>query len=101
VKRSDRRKRRRFLARAFGLAGAGMLAGCDRLSQTSWVPGVLGVADHLSEGAAKLVARTALGQEFAPADRSPTFRSNGTAVPGSEDYQALVEVGFASYWRRL
>jgi DMSO/TMAO reductase YedYZ molybdopterin-dependent catalytic subunit len=97
VKRSDRRKRRRFLARAFGLAGAGMLAGCDRLSQTSWVPSVLGAADHLSEGAAKLVARKAMAQEFAPADRSPTFRSNGTADPGTEDYQALVDDGFASY----
>jgi DMSO/TMAO reductase YedYZ molybdopterin-dependent catalytic subunit len=95
--RRDRRKRRRFLARAFGLASASVLAGCDRLSQTSWLPGVLGVGERMSEGAAKLVARKTMAQEFPLADRSPTFRSNGTADPGTEDYQALVDDGFASY----
>jgi DMSO/TMAO reductase YedYZ molybdopterin-dependent catalytic subunit len=95
--RRDRRKRRRFLARALGIAGAGTLAGCERLSQSSWFPAVLGRADRLSEGAAKLVGRKAMAQEFGPADRSPTFRSNGTSDPGTDEYQALVDDGFASY----
>ncbi|HEV8502130.1 MAG TPA: molybdopterin-binding protein [Casimicrobiaceae bacterium] len=97
MKRSDRRKRRRFLARALGLATAGTLAGCDKLSQTSWFPAVLGAADHLSEGAAKVVARRSMAQEFTPAERSPTFRSNGTADPGTDDYQELVDDDFAGY----
>jgi DMSO/TMAO reductase YedYZ molybdopterin-dependent catalytic subunit len=58
---------------------------------------VLGKADVLSEGAAKLVRRKALAQEFSPEDRSPRFRSNGTADPGTDDYQALVADGFAGY----
>src|SRR5579864_2906068 len=96
MKRSDWR-RRRFLSRMFGIAGAGALAGCDRLSQTTWFPAVLGKADLLSEGAAAVVGRKAMAQEFAPTDRSPTFRSNGTADPGTEDYQMLVNDGFAGY----
>ncbi len=97
MKRSDRRKRRRFLARAFGLASIGALAGCEKLSRTAWFPNVLGKADALSEGAGKLVARKAMAQEFSPADRSPSFRSNGTADPGTEDYEALTEGNFAGY----
>jgi DMSO/TMAO reductase YedYZ molybdopterin-dependent catalytic subunit len=97
MKRSDRRKRRRFLARALGLAGVGALAGCEKLSQTTWFPAMLGKADVLSEGAAKLVARKAMAQEFSPADRSPSFRSNGTADPGTDDYHSLLTDGFAGY----
>lgn len=97
MKRSDRRKRRRFLARALGLAGVGALSGCERLSQTTWFPAVLGKADVLNEGAAKLIGRKAMAEEFAPQDRSPSFRSNGTADPGTEDYQALLVDGFAGY----
>ncbi|MEO8847722.1 MAG: molybdopterin-binding protein [Casimicrobiaceae bacterium] len=96
MKRSDWR-RRRFLARVFGVVGAGALAGCDALSQTKWFPAVLGKADALSEGAAKIVGRKSMAQEFAPADRSPTFRSNGTSDPGTEDYQMLQSDGFAGY----
>ena len=97
MKRSDRRKRRRFLARALGLAGAGALAGCERLSQTTWFPAVLGKAETLNEGAAKLIGRKSMAQEFAPVDLSPSFRSNGTADPGTDDYMALVADGFAGY----
>ena len=97
MKRSDRRKRRRFLARAFGLASVGALAGCEKLSQTTWFPSLLGRADALSEGAGKLVTRKAMAQEFLPGDRSPSFRSNGTADPGTDDYDALVDDNFAGY----
>ncbi|MBE7521046.1 MAG: molybdopterin-dependent oxidoreductase [Burkholderiales bacterium] len=95
---NDRRTRRRFLARAAGAIAAATLAGCQRLSTSEWFPKVLGVAEPLSEQAAKLVGRSAMAQEFSPADLSPTFRSNGTAMPGTDAYRALVEGGFAD-WR--
>ncbi|HEY5365128.1 MAG TPA: molybdopterin-binding protein [Casimicrobiaceae bacterium] len=96
MKRSNGR-RRRFLARMLGAAGAATLAGCDRLSQTTWFPALLGKADVLSEGAAAVVGRKAMAQEFPAAERSPTFRSNGTSDPGTEDYEMLVSDGFAGY----
>jgi DMSO/TMAO reductase YedYZ molybdopterin-dependent catalytic subunit len=38
-----------------------------------------------------------MAQEFSESDRSPTFRSNGTANPRNEEYQALAAGGFADY----
>jgi DMSO/TMAO reductase YedYZ molybdopterin-dependent catalytic subunit len=98
MKLGDRRKRRRFLARAFGAITAATLAACNRLSTTETFPKILGVAEPLSEGAAKLVGRRAMAQEFTPADLSPAFRSNGTAMPDTDAYRALAAGGFAD-WR--
>jgi DMSO/TMAO reductase YedYZ molybdopterin-dependent catalytic subunit len=92
------RNRRRFLARAAAGASALLLAGCDRLSRTEWFPKVLGVAEKLNYDAARAIApRKSMAQEFAESDRSPTFRSNGTANPASDEYQAMVANGFADY----
>ncbi len=38
-----------------------------------------------------------MAQEFAEADRSPFFRSNGSADPDTDEYNAWVADGFASY----
>src|SRR4030095_11376343 len=38
-----------------------------------------------------------MAQEFTEADRSPTFRSNGTAEPDSDAYRMLMANGFADY----
>ena len=93
------RRRRRFLARTLGAAGALLLGGCNRLSQTEWFPKVLGLSESASEAALRLVAtRASMAQEFGDADRSPTFRSNGTADPRNDEYQALAASGFAD-WR--
>jgi DMSO/TMAO reductase YedYZ molybdopterin-dependent catalytic subunit len=90
--------RRRFLARTAAAASGLMLAGCDRLSQTAWFPKVLGVAEKWNEAAAHaILPRKAMAQEFAESDRSPTFRSNGTADPGTDEYRAMVANGFADY----
>lgn len=90
--------RRYFLARAVGATGALVLSGCDALSRTEWFPKVLGVGEKLSESAHHLlVPRKAMAQEFSEADRSPEFRSNGTAVPNSRQYQSLAAAGFADY----
>lgn len=94
----DRRKRRRFLARAFGAMAAGTLAGCQKLSTSTWFPKVLDSAEPLNEAVARLVGRKAMAQEFPPSDLSPTFRSNGTNMPDTEAYRALLAAGFAD-WR--
>ena len=90
--------RRRFLSRVTGATGALLLAGCERLSQSEWFPKVLATGERLSEAAQTLVTgRKAMAQEFSEADLSPTFRSNGTAQPDSEAYEALRAKGFADY----
>jgi DMSO/TMAO reductase YedYZ molybdopterin-dependent catalytic subunit len=90
--------RRRFLARAAAAASALFLSGCDRLSQSEWFPRVLGLAEQLNRRAAHAVTpRKAMAQEFMESDRSPQFRSNGTADPGTEEYHAMVANGFADF----
>jgi DMSO/TMAO reductase YedYZ molybdopterin-dependent catalytic subunit len=94
----DRGARRRFLGRLAASLGALGAAGCDRLSQSEWFPKVLDSAEALNERAAKLVTgRRALAQEYTAADLSPTFRSNGTALPNNPEYAALAANGFADY----
>jgi DMSO/TMAO reductase YedYZ molybdopterin-dependent catalytic subunit len=90
--------RRRFLGRAAAAASALVLAGCDALSRSEWFPKVLGVAERLNYAAAHAVApRKAMAQEFAESDRSPQFRSNGTANPGTDEYRAMAANGFADF----
>ena len=94
----DRGARRRFLSRVAASMGALGLAGCDRLSQSEWFPKLLGSAEKLNAGVAKLVTgRKAMAQEFTPADLSPTFRSNGTARPDNPEYAALAANDFDDY----
>jgi DMSO/TMAO reductase YedYZ molybdopterin-dependent catalytic subunit len=98
MNRNANAHRRRFLARALGAAGALLLAGCNKLSQTEWFPRVLGAGEKASAAAAHLVtSRKSMAQEFADADRSPQFRSNGTSNPNSPAYQTLAANGFAEY----
>ena len=90
--------RRRFLSRAAAAASALLLSGCDRLSRSEWFPRVLGLAENWNRRAAQAIApRKAMAQEFAESDRSPSFRSNGTADPGTADYHAMVANGFAEF----
>jgi DMSO/TMAO reductase YedYZ molybdopterin-dependent catalytic subunit len=95
--RNQRLLRRGFLLRAVGIAGAAALTGCEKLTETTWFPKVLNVADPLNHAVAGTLARKAMAEEFAPADRSPSFRSNGTADPGTDKYAAMVSSQFADY----
>ena len=90
--------RRRFLARGIGVAGTLFVAGCERLSNSDWFPKVLSVGERASATVARAVtSRKSMAQEFTDADRSPTFRSNGTAEPDSDAYRMLAANGFADY----
>ncbi len=97
MKKIDTR-RRRFMTRSLGLTAALFAAGCDRLSRSAWFPPILAGAEKLSLSAQRLViGRRAMAQEFTPADMSPSFRSNGTAMPQDPQYQALAARGFAGW----
>ena len=90
--------RRRSFLRTIGAAGTLLLGGCQRLSQSEWFPKVLSVGETASAAVAHAVtSRKSMAQEFAESDRSPTFRSNGTAEPDSDAYRALAAGGFADY----
>ena len=90
--------RRRFLTRTLGAAGTLLLGGCERLSMSEWFPRVLSAGETVSAAVARAVtSRKSMAQEFSEADRSPTFRSNGTAEPDSDDYRAFAAGGFADY----
>jgi DMSO/TMAO reductase YedYZ molybdopterin-dependent catalytic subunit len=90
--------RRRALAQLLTGAGAALLAGCEAASRTEWFPKILGVGEHLTRGAQRLLtSRRSMAQEFEEADLSPQFRSNGTSNPQSPAYQALARNGFTDW----
>ena len=91
--------RRRFLRAAAATAGSLLIGGCDRLVQDDSVSRVLRMAEALTMRAQRAVLPdSAVAREFSEADLSPVFRSNGTSMPDSDEYRALMESGFAS-WR--
>jgi DMSO/TMAO reductase YedYZ molybdopterin-dependent catalytic subunit len=96
VRRIDRR---RFLGRLAAWGGALAVAGCDRLSQSQWFPGVLDSAEAVDrEVLPAITGPTSTAPEFSEADISPHFRSNGTSDPNNDAYQALARNAFAD-WR--
>jgi DMSO/TMAO reductase YedYZ molybdopterin-dependent catalytic subunit len=96
--RARQRDRRGLLRGAVAAAGAAVLGGCDRLSQSEAFVETLKSAQHLSRAAQKIVApRRAMAQEFGPGDVAQTFRANGTVSPVDADYVALRAAGFAGY----
>lgn len=89
--------RRRFLRNALTIAGASLLAGCDRLSQTEWAPNVLAKAETLSHVVQRALSRNALAREYTEADISPVFRPNGSTNPQTPEYLALSKNAFRDY----
>jgi DMSO/TMAO reductase YedYZ molybdopterin-dependent catalytic subunit len=87
--------RRRFVAAGSGL----LLAGCDRLNRSPEFRATLRSAERLTMKVQRLVSpRDALAREYSEADLSPVFRSNGTAMPGTDEYARHLKEGFAN-WR--
>jgi DMSO/TMAO reductase YedYZ molybdopterin-dependent catalytic subunit len=91
--------RRRFLQRLVLAGGSALVAGCDRLSQTTWFPRLLGSAETWNRALHHALSpRAALAREYTEADLSPVFRSNGTANPNDANYQRLAAGDFRD-WR--
>ncbi|MFP5329625.1 MAG: molybdopterin-dependent oxidoreductase [Alphaproteobacteria bacterium] len=89
--------------RAFVIGGASaggvLLSGCDRLNRSEGFRGILRSAEGLTMRAQRLIMdRNALAREYAEADMSPVFRSNGTRIPGTPEYAAHLASGFQD-WR--
>jgi DMSO/TMAO reductase YedYZ molybdopterin-dependent catalytic subunit len=89
--------RRAFLRTAAVSVSALALAGCDALSRTEWFPKILDSVEPLNATLAKLLGRKAMAQEFSDADLSPTFRSNGSDDPDTDQYNAWAKNQFADY----
>lgn len=88
--------RRRFIAT--GASGL-LLGGCDRLTHNDQFRGALRSAEGLTMSAQRLISpRDALAREYSEAEMSPVFRSNGTRMPGGDDYARHVAEQFAN-WR--
>lgn len=80
-----------------GLAAG--LAGCDRLGRDPRFRALLEQGEAGNYALHRLLQdRTALAQEFAPSQRSPIFRANGTRMPAGADYARHLAGGFAD-WR--
>jgi DMSO/TMAO reductase YedYZ molybdopterin-dependent catalytic subunit len=90
--------RRTFLRMAImGTAGL-LVAGCDKISQSSWGPKVLGKAQGLNRRVQALLSpSSAMAKEYTEADISPTFHPNGTTMPDTDEYQALMANNFRDY----
>ncbi|WP_062017946.1 molybdopterin-binding protein [Aureimonas sp. AU4] len=91
-------RRRFFVGGALG-TGALALGGASVFVRQTDLEAILHSAEVLTMSAQrKLLAQWPLAREFTVADISPTFRVNGTHVPESDEYTALLENGFAD-WR--
>jgi DMSO/TMAO reductase YedYZ molybdopterin-dependent catalytic subunit len=94
--------RRRLIGSLGAGAGGMLLAGCDRLDRSPTFRGLLRSTEGLTMGAQRLVTgRTALAREYGETDMSPFFRSNGTSMPGTPDYQAHLAGGFHDWRLRI
>jgi DMSO/TMAO reductase YedYZ molybdopterin-dependent catalytic subunit len=90
--------RRRFLRLALASIGTAALSACDRLSGNDGYMEFLRRAQYLSRAAQQLVTgRQAMAQEFPETDITQVFRSNGTALPASRQYQLLLDGGFGGW----
>ncbi len=88
----------RLTRRSLIAATPALLAGCDRLSNSPQFLNVLEAGERANYGLQRLLQdRTALAREYAPGQRSPIFRANGTRMPQGDDYARHVASGFADW----
>lgn len=90
--------RRSLMTRLLAGANLVVLSGCEKLSETTWFPKVLGLGEKATYKIQRLVLpRKAMAQEFTETDLSPQFRSNGTSMPNNPTYMAMAAEGFTHY----
>jgi DMSO/TMAO reductase YedYZ molybdopterin-dependent catalytic subunit len=97
----ERITRRRLIASLGAGTGALLLSGCDRVARSGAFQAADAAAQQLTMDTQRLAAgRDALAPEFAAADMSPVFRTNGNVMPASPAYQAHLQSAFAD-WRLI
>ncbi len=81
------------------VAGSGLvLSGCDALGNNAQFREVLKLGEDANYVVHRsLQDRMALAKEFAPNDRSPIFRANGTRMPVGADYARHLATAFADW----
>ncbi|MBA3896135.1 MAG: molybdopterin-dependent oxidoreductase [Sphingomonadaceae bacterium] len=83
------------------LVGGGLalgLAGCDRVGNNAAFQSLLKQGEHGNYALQRLLqGGGALAREYAPNQRSPIFRSNGTSHPGGDDYARHMAAQFADW----
>ena len=90
--------RRSLMTRLLAGVSVIVLSGCEKLSDTTWFPKVLGLGEKATYKIQRLIlSRKAMAQEFTEADLSPHFRSNGTSMPNNPAYRKLAAKGFKHY----
>ena len=80
-------------------AGSGLLlSGCDALGQNAQFREVLALGEDANYAIHRtLVDRMALAKEFAPNQRSPIFRANGTRLPVGDAYARHIATEFRDW----
>ena len=98
MKRENAMKRRQFLKGTLGAAGLVALAGCDNLTQSGWLPSILGMAEKLTDRVQRTITPTkALAKEYTEADLSAVFPVNGNTNPGTEEYDNMLRHNFSDW----
>jgi DMSO/TMAO reductase YedYZ molybdopterin-dependent catalytic subunit len=89
---------RRHLLGAGALGTGLVLAGCDRLNQSSRFRSILESAETLHRRSQRLVGgHEPLAREFSEREMSPVFRANGSRDVADAGYQMHVQQGFAQW----
>ncbi|HEY4292470.1 molybdopterin-binding protein [Luteibacter sp.] len=90
--------RRRFLRNTLLAVGGAALAGCDRISESDTGTKVLESAEAVTRRVQRfLTPSRALAKEYTEADISAVFKPNGSTMPDTPVYQALLRGSFADY----
>lgn len=89
---------RRGLLTSGALGGGVLLSGCDALTRSPGITGIVRSAEGATYRWQRLIGRDALATEYTKADLSPVFKANGSVDPDDEAYRAHVRSGFAN-WR--
>lgn len=90
--------RRRFLTGMLKAASLLVLAGCDNLTQTSWLPRLFTKTERLTRWAQRTVtSKDALANEYTESDLSKVFPANGTSNPDTSVFNALAQGNFVAW----
>jgi DMSO/TMAO reductase YedYZ molybdopterin-dependent catalytic subunit len=89
---------RRGLLGGVAAGGGLLLSGCDKLGQNEHFRDILKLGEDANYFVHRsLQDRMALAKEFAPSQRSPIFRSNGTRLPVGETYARHIATEFRDW----
>lgn len=92
--------RRTLLLRSAATAATLWLGGCDRLSASPRVEGLLAGAEAVNRWVQRHLMGSRLAREYAEGELSAHFKANGSIDPEDPEYRRLAAGGFAE-WRLL